>query len=166
MKGGMMKMTETIKVGDDVPNFTLKDQNKTEHQLSDLRGKKVLLSFHPLAWTGVCADQMRSLEANMGAFMDANTVPFGISVDSTATKLAWADDLGVEKLLMLSDFWPHGGYASKLGLFRDSAGITDRANVLVDEEGRVEWIKVYEISELPDIDEVLDQVGELRRKRE
>jgi len=36
------------------PDFTLKDHHNKEFTLSELRGKKVLLSFHPLAWTKVC----------------------------------------------------------------------------------------------------------------
>ena len=42
-----------IKVGIKAPDFTLKDQNGKTVQLSSLKGKKVLLSFRPLAWTPV-----------------------------------------------------------------------------------------------------------------
>jgi peroxiredoxin len=56
-----MDETKTLNVGDEAPDFTLKDQNDQEFTLSELKGKKVLLSFHPLAWTGVCAKQMKSL---------------------------------------------------------------------------------------------------------
>jgi peroxiredoxin len=109
---------------------------------------------------------MKSLEANMGAFKAANVTPLGVSVDSNPSKEAWGESLGIQELSMLSDFWPHGGYARELGLFKEDAGITNRANVLIDEDGKVAWIKVYEIPELPDINEVLDQVGELRKRRE
>ena len=51
-----MEDNKVINVGEPVPDFTLKDQNEKEITLSDLKGKKVLLSFHPLAWTGVCTD--------------------------------------------------------------------------------------------------------------
>ncbi len=53
-----------IKTGDKPKDFSLKDQKGNVVKLSDLKGKKVLLSFHPLAWTGICAKQMQSLEAN------------------------------------------------------------------------------------------------------
>lgn len=159
-------MTDTIRVGDTVPEFNLKDQHKNEHRLADLKGKAVLLSFHPLAWTGICAEQMKSIEAHMGAFKDANVVPLGVSVDSSPSKQAWGESLGIQELPMLSDFWPHGGYAKELGLFKEDAGITNRANILLDEDGKVAWVKVYEIAELPDIQEVLDQVGELRKPME
>ncbi|MBM3149507.1 MAG: redoxin domain-containing protein, partial [Chloroflexi bacterium] len=63
-----------IPIGTDAPDFTLKDQNNNQIHLADLRDKKVLLSFHPLAWTKVCADQMKSLEANHERFKELNAV--------------------------------------------------------------------------------------------
>jgi peroxiredoxin len=42
-----------IEVGNRAPEFTLKDQNGKAVTLSSLNGKKVLLSFRPLAWTPV-----------------------------------------------------------------------------------------------------------------
>ncbi len=53
-----------VKINDKAKDFTLRDQTGKEIHLSDLKGKKVLLSFHPLAWTSVCALQMKSLEEN------------------------------------------------------------------------------------------------------
>jgi len=44
-------MSEVIKVGEEAIDFQLKDQNGDEVKLKDFEGKKVLLSFHPLAWT-------------------------------------------------------------------------------------------------------------------
>ena len=63
-----MGNTQTIWVGDIAPDFTLKDHHNREFKLSALAGKKVLLSFHPLAWTPVCADQMKALEPTVVSF--------------------------------------------------------------------------------------------------
>jgi peroxiredoxin len=136
------------------PDFVLKDQNGEDFRLSDFRGKKVLLSFHPLAWTGICEKQMKALVKNYERFGKLNVVPVGISVDSVPTKKAWAEHMGLKRLRILSDFWPHGGIARLYGLFREEDGISERANVLVDEEGKVVFFKVYPISELPDLEEV------------
>jgi peroxiredoxin len=144
-----------VKVGDKVADFTLKDQRGGKFTLSELRGKKVLLSFHPLAWTSVCAEQMKSLEANRAAFEEKNTVALGVSVDSTFTKNPWAKSLGIEHTPLLADFWPHGGLAIALGIFKGNEGTSERANILIDEKGVVSFVKVYPISELPDIREVL-----------
>ena len=55
-----MGNTKTIWEGDIAPDFTLKDHHNRDFRLSEFTGRRVLLSFHPLAWTPVCADQMRS----------------------------------------------------------------------------------------------------------
>ncbi|HEX7504143.1 MAG TPA: redoxin domain-containing protein [Syntrophales bacterium] len=145
---------KSLSVGAKVKDFTLKDQNGQDFKLSAFAGKKVLLSFHPLAWTSVCAKQMQALEKNLKFFEKAGTVAVGLSVDSVPCKAAWAKSLKVKKTRLLADFWPHGKVASALGLFRKE-GFSERANILVDEKGKVAWLKVYPIRELPDIREVL-----------
>lgn len=145
-----------LNVGDDAPDFTLKDQNEEKFHAADCEGKRVLLSFHPLAWTQVCADQMKSLEANQDAFAELNTIAVGLSVDSRFSKKAWAETLGIKRTKLLADFWPHGGVAKDYGLFIDKIGIANRANVIVDEKGDIAFVKVYDIPQLPDITEILD----------
>jgi len=99
---------------------------------------------------------MQSLEANVDDFRKLNTVPLGLSVDSVPCKKAWATNLGIEKIDLLSDFWPHGGLAARLGLFIDKLGFSERANVILDEKRNAIFVKVYPLRELPDIEEVLD----------
>ena len=147
-----------IDVGDMAPDFTLKDNRVQDVSLSEYRGKKVLLSWHPLAWTAVCAQQMKSLEDNLAEFEKYNTVPLGMSIDSYPSKNAWAKELGIANVKLLADFWPHGKVAQDYGLFLDDKGFSARANVLIDEAGKVVWVKVYDIPELPDIEEVLKVV--------
>ncbi|HII66987.1 MULTISPECIES: peroxiredoxin [Thermococcus] len=145
-----------MKVGEKAPDFVLKDQDGKEFRLSGFRGKKVLLSFHPLAWTSVCEKQMRALEENYEKFESLNVVPVGISVDPIPTKKAWAEDIGLKKLRILSDFWPHGEVAKLYGIFREKEGFSERANILVDEEGKMIFFKMYPIRELPDLDEIFE----------
>lgn len=151
-----MNEKKVIQVGDKAPDFTLKDQHNKEMRLSEFRGKKVLLSFHPLAWTKVCARQMQSLEKNKEVFDKLNTVTFGMSVDTIPSKHAWARELGIKETRLLSDFWPHGEVARLYGLFKDENGISERANIIVDEEQKVIFVKVYDIPQLPDIDEIIN----------
>lgn len=151
---------EPIKVDETGPKFSLKDQEGNIIQLSSYLGKKVLLSFHPLAWTRVCADQMLSLEKNWEKFADLNTVPLGISVDPVPSKRAWAESLGISNIHLLSDFWPHGEVAVSYGLFREVQGTSERANVLLDERGIVIWVKVYPISQLPPLEDIIAFLGE------
>jgi peroxiredoxin len=150
-------MTEErkIKIGEKAKDFALKDQNDKEFKLSQFKGKRVLLSFHPQAWTGVCAKQMKSLEENKAVFDSLNTVALGMSVDTIPSKKAWADSLGIKNTPLLSDFWPHGEVAELYGIFRDKNGFSERANIVVDENQKVVFFKVYPIGELPDMKEII-----------
>lgn len=148
-------MGQAIAVGTKAPGFTLDDQFDQEVSLAGLAGKKVLLSFHPLSWTGVCTQQMQKLDEVYDRFEALNTVPFGMSVDASPSKKAWGESMGLKKLRMLADFWPHGGVADSLGIFRPHDGFSERANILIGEDGKIAWVKVYEIRTLPDFEEVL-----------
>jgi peroxiredoxin len=149
-------MEKILKVGGRFKNFSLEDQNEKVFTLSKFKGKRVLLSFHPLAWTSVCSEQMKSLEKNQEVFDSLNTVAVGVSVDTVPSKKAWAESLGIKKTRLLSDFWPHGKVARAYALFRKDYGTSKRANVIIDENQKVAFFKVYPIGQLPDIKEVID----------
>jgi peroxiredoxin len=150
-----------LKNGDVAPDFILRDQSGKEFKLSYFRGKRVLLSFHPAAWTRVCSLQMQSLEANKDVFESLNTVAVGVSVDTIPSKRAWAKELGITSTRLLADFWPHGHIAKLYGIFREQDGISERANIILDEAGKVIFFKIYEISQLPDIQEVISFLRQL-----
>lgn len=145
-----------ISVGVEAPNFTLTDNKEQYVSLTDFRGKRVLLSWHPLAWTPVCTDQMRALENNFQTLQNLNTIPLGFSVDPVPSKKIWAYAIQLNKLQILADFWPHGKVASDYGIYREQDGYSERANIIVDEQGMVMWVKVYPSAQLPDINEVIN----------
>ena len=148
-------MEDIIKVGEKAPNFTLKDQGGADVTLSDLHGQKVLLSWHPLAWTSVCTDQMRDLERNYKRFEEKGVVVLGMSVDPAPSKSAWAKILLLNNIKILADFYPLGKVAKAYGIFSEEYGASKRANILIDENGIVSWVKKYEIRMLPDVEEVI-----------
>jgi len=155
------KQVGTVKTGDNFLDFSLKDQNGKDFKLSENLGKRVLLSFHPLAWTSVCAEQMKSLEAKKEIFDALDTVAVGISIDSLPCKKAWANYLEIAKTSLLADFWPHGGVSTQFGLFREEDGFSQRANVLFDEKGKAAFVRVYELKQLPSIDEIVEVLKNL-----
>ena len=147
-------MRKLIQQGEKAKPFLLKDNRDKDVRLSDFKGKKVLLSFHPLAWTSVCAQQMQALETHKEKFDLVNTVALGFSVDTVPSKNAWAKSLGIEHTPLLCDFWPHGRIAKAFGLFRPANGFSERANIILDEKHRVLFVKVYPIAQLPDLEEI------------
>lgn len=145
-----------FEIGTNVKDFKFTDQSGEEISLHELRGKKVLLSFHPLAWTSVCTDQMRDLERNYDRFTEKNVVPIGVSIDPSPSKSAWAKVLCLSKLQLVSDFNPFAALTNYLDIYREDLNSSERANFLIDEDGNLIWKKVYEISDLPDLEEVFE----------
>jgi peroxiredoxin len=97
---------------------------------------------------------MKSLEENYAQFKILNTVAFGIGVVSAPSNKAWAKSLGIKKTKLLCDFWPHGKVAQLYGVFRDNDGFSERANIVINENQVVTFIRIYHIEQLPDIKEV------------
>lgn len=159
-----------LELGSMLPQFNLKNHEGVEITNSDLRGKKVWLSFHPLAWTAVCEAQMKNIEGHYDYFFkELNVYPLGISIDHMFTKQAWARAIGIEKLDLLSDFWPTGELAKACNLFREDYGSSERADLLFDEEGKLIFQKVYPISEVPELNLIVEavkgDVSEMRAHR-
>lgn len=145
-----------LKPGEKAPDFELRSHRGGTVKLSDFRGKNVVVAFHPLAFTPVCANQMTGYESDLAQFEKAGAVVLGISVDAQPAKAAWAKTLGPISYDLLSDFHPHGEVAQKYGVYRAKDGISERAVFVVDRNGRIAWAKVYPIPELPNNQEVLE----------
>ncbi|HEY3895705.1 MAG TPA: peroxiredoxin [Pseudonocardiaceae bacterium] len=129
-----------LEVGDQAPDFTLKDQNNQDWTLSDLRGKRnVLVVFYPLAFSGICTGELDQLREDAAEF--AGVQVLGVSVDSVFTLKAWSDQRGYE-FPLLSDFWPHGKVAQEYGVFFDKTGFANRGTFLVDTEGVIRFAEL------------------------
>lgn len=103
---------------------------------------------------------MPALDADLDKFEAADAQVLGISVDFTASNAAWAESLGIERLPLLSDYWPHGEVAQAYGVLRQS-GFTERATFIVDKEGVVRFKHVYEFDELPTNAELFEALDEI-----
>ena len=149
-------------VGQDAPDFELRSHKGGTVKLSDFRGKKnVVLAFHPLAFTPVCANQMRGYESDLNEFEKAGAAVFGVSIDAQPAKAAWATSLDSISYDLLSDFHPHGEVAKKYGVFREKEGFSERAIFVIDKNGKIAWSKVYAIPELPNNQEVFAALRDL-----
>ncbi len=148
-----------IELGEQARDFSIPDQNGNTVRLSGFSGRRIILSFHPLAWTRICAEQMKALEVNREAFEELGAVALGISVDSVPCKRAWAGSLGIKKTLLLADFWPHGEVAQMYDVFDGTKGYARRANIVIDEVGRVIFAAKYPATTMPDM---LDVKGALQ----
>ena len=151
-----------MKPGDEAPDFELRSHRGGTVKLSDYRGRKnVVVAFHPLAFTPVCAEQMCAYETGRARFDRADTVVLGVSIDPQPAKTAWAQSLGPISFDLLSDFHPHGEVARKYGVFRAKEGFSERAVFVVDKQGKITWATVYDIPQQPDNEELFNALEKL-----
>ena len=122
--------------GAPAPDFTLPSTSGTDVTLSKLRGKNVLLAFFPLAFTSVCTQEMCSFTEDYGRFRDANTIVLPISVDSIPTlrEFKAKERISVD---LLSDF--RREVSRRYGTLIEEKFFSNRAYVLIDPEGIVQW---------------------------
>jgi peroxiredoxin len=152
-----------VRAGDDAPDFELRSHRGGTVKLSDYRGhKNVVIAFHPLAFTPVCASQMCGYEAARTRLASADAIVLGVSIDPQPSKTAWAQSLGQISFDLLSDFYPHGEVAQKYGVFRTKDGFAERAIFVVDKRGKIAWSKVYAIPQQPDNEEMFAALDGLR----
>ncbi|MGH3814165.1 MAG: peroxiredoxin [Pseudonocardiaceae bacterium] len=139
----------SLEVGDQAPDFTLKDQNNQERTLSEFHGERsVLMVFYPFAFSGICTGELDQLRDDLAEFADVQVL--AVSVDSVFTLKAWSDQQGYD-FPLLSDFWPHGKVAQDYGVFNDKAGMANRGTFLVDVDGVIRFAEMNQPGEARDL---------------
>lgn len=89
-------------IGQNAPDFTLKNTAKEPISRSNYRGKTVILAFYPGAFTGVCDKEMCAFQDNMAKLNAAEATVIGISVDSPWANAEFARKYNLE-FELLSD---------------------------------------------------------------
>jgi mycoredoxin-dependent peroxiredoxin len=141
----------SVEVGQQAPDFELKDQHGTPVRLSGFRGRKnVVLVFYPLAFSGVCSGELRAMRDEFPEAARDDVELLTVSVDSVYALRAWSDT-EVFGFPLLSDFWPHGDVARSYGVFDDNRGIATRGTFIIDKDGVVRWKVVNPVPEARDI---------------
>jgi mycoredoxin-dependent peroxiredoxin len=142
-----------VEVGQEAPDFELKDQHGASVRLSGFRGaKNVVLVFYPLAFSGVCSGEMAAMRDDFPEASRDDVELLTVSVDSSFSHRAWSDQerFGFG---LLSDFWPHGDVAKLYGVFDDERGVSTRGTFIIDKSGVVRWKVVNPIPQARDIAE-------------
>jgi peroxiredoxin len=143
----------SVEVGEQAPDFELKDQHGTPVTLAGFRGKKnVVLVFYPLAFSGVCSSEMCAMRDDFPEVDREDVELLAVSVDSGFVLRTWAERDHFN-FAMLSDFWPHGAVARSYGVFDEDRGIATRGTFIIDKSGVVRWKVVNPIPQARDIAE-------------
>jgi mycoredoxin-dependent peroxiredoxin len=150
-----------VEVGDQAPDFELKDQHGSLVKLSDFRGQKnVVLVFYPLAFSGVCSGEMCAMRDDFPEVTGDDAELLTVSVDSTHSHRVWADQEHFS-FELLSDFWPHGAVAREYGVFDEKAGFAVRGTFIIDKNGVVRWKVVNPTPQARDIADYQKALAEL-----
>lgn len=132
-----------LEVGQKAPLFTLKDKDGKEVSLSDFFGKKVVVYFYPKDNTPGCTRQACAFGENYGQFKEKNTEVIGISKDSVASHVKFAEKYGLP-FVLLSDpdktaIESYGVWQEKKMCGKVSMGVV-RTTFVIDENGYIEKI--------------------------
>ena len=132
-----------IKEGTKAPNFTLNDKDGNAVSLSDFIGKKVVLYFYPKDNTPGCSRQACAFAAAYEGFKKENTVVIGVSKDSIASHVKFAEKYSLP-FILLSDpeklaIEAYGVWQEKKMCGKLSMGVV-RTTFIIDENGVVEKV--------------------------
>ncbi len=151
----------TLAIGDLAPDFTLRDQHGQDITLSSYaRGKAALIVFYPFAFSGVCSGELTGLRDRLGDFETDHSTLLAVSCDPMYAQRAVADRDGIF-FPLLSDFWPHGVTTRAYGVFDEISGAPMRSSFIVDQAGRVGWLRHNATGEARDLDEHAKALVEL-----
>ena len=146
-----------LAIGQKAPNFTLFSSDLKEVSLSDYAGKKVVIHFFPMAFTGVCTTQLCTMRDSFGYYEGLGAEVLGISVDSPFTLAKFKED-NTYQFPLLSDF--NKEVSQAYGAYYDEfvfnlKGVSKRAAFVVNENQEIIYAEVLESAgDLPDFDAI------------
>lgn len=145
-----------IEVGQKAPEFILVGTDLSPVQLSDYKGKNLMLHFFPLAFTGVCTQQMCMARDEENDYAKLNAVVVGASVDSPFVLKKFAEENNLN-FKVASDFNREVSTAYDVLFTDDFAGLSKfskRAAFIIDGEGIVRYAEVTDGKSLPDFEKM------------
>ena len=133
-----------LKVGDKAPLFTLYSDEKKEVSLAEYRGRRLVVLFFPLAFTGTCTEELCTMRDALADYNELEADIVAISVDSVFTLERFKEAEGLN-FPLLSDF--NREVSRQYGALYDTfvlgmEGVSKRAAFVLDGEGIVRYAEV------------------------
>jgi len=147
-------------LGSKAPEFKVVDDKFSPVNLSDFKGKTVLISAVPSLDTGVCALQTKRFNKEVSGF-DDSVVMLTISEDLPFAQKRFCKVENVDKIKVLSDsVWRN--FATEYGLLIESRGLLARSILIVDADGVLRYRElVSDVSHHPDYDAALKALHQI-----
>jgi len=134
---------DTLKVGDQSPDFKGVDQDEKEVKLSDFKGKKLVLYFYPKASTPGCTAESCNFRDNYQSLIEKGFAVVGVSADSVKRQKNFAEKNTLPFPLIADEdkeiIKAFGCWGPKKLYGREYEGIY-RKTFLIDENGVIELI--------------------------
>jgi len=153
----------TLSTGQQAPGFKLFSSDLKETSLEDYKGKKVVIHFFPMAFTGVCTTQLCTMRDTFGYYNDLGAEVVAISVDSPFTLAKFKEENNYQ-FPLLSDF--NKEVSQAYGAYYDEfvfhlKGVAKRAAFVLDENHTVQYAEVLESAgDLPDFNAIRDAINQ------
>lgn len=132
-----------LEVGTKAPDFTLLDKDGKTVRLADFAGKRVVLYFYPRDNTPGCTRQACAFAQNFEDFRRQDIVVIGISKDSVASHLKFAQKYGLPFILLsdpeLQAIQAYGVWQEKKLYGKVSMGVV-RSTYIIDPQGLIEKV--------------------------
>lgn len=153
-------LSELAPPGTLAPSFRLGTETGESLELSDLRGRPVVLVFYPADNSPVCTNQLALYNEARGMFEEYDAQILGISVDDQASHRDFARALNLQ-FPLLSDDEPAGEVARAFGVYDESKGVCQRALIVLDAEGIIRWTHVSPSGVNPGANGILEALESL-----
>ena len=155
----------SLKVGDVAPEFKLFNTNKEEVSLSDSNGKNRIILFFPFAFSGICSEELCSVQDDIAYYQGLDAVVYGISVDSLFSLGKFKEVTGVS-FDLLSDFnketsLNYGALHEAVGF--GMRGVSKRSAFVIDKNGIIRYAEISENPKIvPNFDAVKEALASLK----
>ncbi|CAM4082347.1 thiol peroxidase [Streptococcus penaeicida] len=131
---------QQFQVGQIADDFTLLATDLSKRSLSDFKGKKVI-SVVPSIDTGICSTQTRKFNQELASLDDTYVIT--ISVDLPFAQARWCGAEGLDKAIMLSDYYDHS-FGKAYGLLMEEWHLLARAVLVLDQDNKVVYTEYVE----------------------
>jgi peroxiredoxin (alkyl hydroperoxide reductase subunit C) len=141
------QFTCAVKVGEKIPNFTLKAYHKdevTDVSLKDSEGKWLVLFFYPADFTFVCPTELEEMAGLYPEFVKNGAEVMSVSTDTHWVHKAWHDQSEAIKKIdfpMLAD--PTGKLSRAFGVYIEDDGVALRGSFIIDPKGVIQAMEVH-----------------------
>lgn len=146
----------SYQIGDKIPSFTLQDTEGTQITIEVGTNNHTVILFFPLAFSGVCTDELCSVRDNMKVYESLNAKVYGISIDSFFSLKAFKQSQNLN-FTLLSDF--NKVQSTNFGVLNNDffgmIGVAKRSAFVLDGDMKLVHSEILEdAGNLPDFDKI------------